>query len=31
MELKQVSPRKQAIDNIINYAEKSVEALSEQA
>ncbi|HMJ46618.1 MAG TPA: hypothetical protein VK498_04780 [Ferruginibacter sp.] len=30
-ELKQVSPRKQAIDNIINYAEKSVEALSEQA
>lgn len=30
-EAKLVSPRKQVVDNILNYAEKSVEALSEQA
>ena len=30
-EISLVSPRKKAIDNIINYAEKSVEVLSEQA
>jgi len=30
-ETKLISPRKQAIDNVLNYAEKSIEALSEQA
>ena len=30
-DVKLVSPRKKAIDNILNYAEKSVEVLSEQA
>ena len=30
-DVKLVSPRKKAIDNILNHAEKSVEVLSEQA